>query len=359
MLKTFLAFDILERGVYMNTIKSFFKYSFYCVFSLGVLFSGFLMLTDKGYDMRYTFAEMLASSQHRDWAKYTFIYDEDLKEIFFKIDNPLYVNSKKIKQGRIIKPKKSNDLIVKMETIEKKYSTAHFYKGKILEISNPKNIQLVSSSSKNYGEQIFVLAKKVNAIAAINASGFKDTSGVGNGGTATGIVIQNGEVLFGENKNTFVGAFNNEGEFFSGKYSANELLNLGAVYAAGFKPQLISNGKKLVEGDGGWGIGPRTAIGQKEDGTVVMIVVDGRQPTRSMGTTIEEIQNILFKRGVVNAMSMDGGSSASMYFNNENVTIPSSVGHVPRYLPNIWAVVPKEGQKVKVYQDGELIIDNN
>ena len=34
----------------------------------------------------------------------------------------------------------------------------------------------------------------------------------------------------------------------------------------------------ITHGDGGWGVGPRTAIGQRKDGTVLFLVIDGRQP---------------------------------------------------------------------------------
>jgi exopolysaccharide biosynthesis protein len=108
----------------------------------------------------------------------------------------------------------------------------------------------------------------------------------------------------------------------------------------------------MVDGDGGWGIGPRTAIGQKADGTIVIVEIDGRQPSRSLGATMEDVQDIMYNRGVINAMCMDGGSSSSVFFNGKNVTIPSSVAHVPRYLPNIWAVVPKAGQQLEVFKNG-------
>ncbi|MCU7667241.1 phosphodiester glycosidase family protein [Bacillus thuringiensis] len=316
-----------------------------------------LFFTAIGHEVRVTIAEMVLSSQHRDLAKYTFLSQQELDNILKGIQNPNYENSTaEGKNKRHYKGKdfENQDLVVKLEHIKEEYGPTSYYEGVVLEVSNPLNVKLASSSLKKHGEQIFEIAERENALAATNASGFVDQNGHGNGGSLTGIAIEGGEIKnkYPDEKG-FVAGITRRGEMVTGKYSGNELLDLGVKNAAGFKPQLIVNGKKMVEGDGGWGLGPRTAIGQKEDGTIIMVVIDGRQPSRSIGASIKEVQDILYKRGAINAMCMDGGSSSSMYFNGENITIPSSKNNIPRYLPNIWAVVPKEGQKVTVYVDGE------
>jgi len=335
-------------------MKKFLKYSLYTGLVLAILGAIVLFLTPFGKDLRVTAAEIIMSSQHRHWAKYTMLPKSDLDRILERIQNPRYENTNTEGVLHPVENAKEKTLTIKLESIEENYGPGYFYKGKVLEVSNPKNVKLVSSSLNGAGEQIFVQAKRVGAIAATNASGFVDPNGVGNGGIATGIVIEDGVVKKDQSPN-FVAAITEGGKLISGKYTAQELLDLDVKYAAGFKPQLIVNGKKMVDGDGGWGIGPRTAIGQKKDGTIVMVVIDGRQPTRSIGATIEEVQNIMYDRGVINAMAMDGGSSASMYFNGENITTPSSVGHIPRYLPNIWAVIPDKEQKMEVYIEGEKV----
>ena len=50
----------------------------------------------------------------------------------------------------------------------------------------------------------------------------------------------------------------------SGEFSANQLLNKNVVSAAGFMPQLIVNGEKMITNDGGWGYGPRSIMAQKK-----------------------------------------------------------------------------------------------
>ncbi len=339
----------------MELVKKFFGIVGVFILVWAIISGIFMFFTDSGYRLRAMAAETILSSQHRQWAKYTFLPQSDLDAMLENINNPNYVNSASGSGnlGGMVNVKSDKDLYVHVESIESYTNPTHYYKGKVITISNPNRVKLVSSKLSDHGEQIFVIAKRAKALAAINASGFVDLDGHGNGGASTGVVIEDG-VIKSQNKNTkeFVAGINKDGVMITGKYSANELVNLGVQYAAGFKPQLIVNGQKMVEGDGGWGWGPRTAIGQKADGSIIFVVIDGRQ-TRSVGASIKEVQDLLYERGAVNAMCMDGGSSSSMYFNGDNITIPSSRNNIPRYLPNIWAFIPQAGDTLHVDVDGK------
>ena len=93
-----------------------------------------------------------------------------------------------------------------------------------------------------------------------------------------------------------------------------------------FGPPLIMNGKKLItEGDGGWGVAPRTAIGQRKDGAILFLVIDGRQPGYSLGATLLDVQNILYEQGAYIAANLDGGSSTTLYFNGKVVNKPADM----------------------------------
>lgn len=317
----------------------------------------FVFFTESGHQLRAMAAESMLSSQHRQWAKYTLLPQSELDAMLENINNPNYVNSASGKDDLddLVNVKSDKDLYVHVESIESYTNPTRYFKGKIITISNPNRVKLVSSQLSDHGEQIFVIAKRAKALAAINASGFVDLDGHGNGGASTGVVIEDG-IIKSQNKNTkeFVAGITKDGVMITGKYSANELVNLGVQYAAGFKPQLIVNGQKMVEGDGGWGWGPRTAIGQKADGSIIFDVIDGRQ-TRSVGASIKEVQDLLYERGAVNAMCMDGGSSSSMYFNGENITTPSSRNNIPRYLPNVWALIPQDSDVLHVDVDGKTV----
>ncbi len=90
-----------------------------------------------------------------------------------------------------------------------------------------------------------------------------------------------------------------------------------------FKPALVVNGEQATFGSAGWGIHPRTAIGQAEDGSIIMIVIDGRQPGYSIGITVGELAEMCLKYGAVQALNLDGGSSSIMYYNGRKITQPS------------------------------------
>ena len=101
-----------------------------------------------------------------------------------------------------------------------------------------------------------------------------------------------------------------------------------------FGPFLIVNGKaSKVLGNGGWGTAPRTAIGQRKDGIVLFLVIDGRtvsKPGADMNDLIEIMQNY----GAYNAANLDGGTSSAMVVNGEiiNDPIDSSVAHRTRFI---------------------------
>ena len=85
------------------------------------------------------------------------------------------------------------------------------------------------------------------------------------------------------------------------------------------------------------GINPRTGIGQRADGAVLMCVLDGRQ-IHSIGASYGDLRDVMIDFGAVNADSLDGGSSTVMYFNGEYLNSPSSASGTSRYLPNAFLI---------------------
>ncbi|NLL66867.1 MAG: phosphodiester glycosidase family protein [Clostridiaceae bacterium] len=69
---------------------------------------------------------------------------------------------------------------------------------------------------------------------------------------------------------------------------------------------------------------PRTAVGVKEDGTVVFVVVDGRQKGLSDGLTGKELGQRLLDLGVKDAVNLDGGASSEMIVEGNIVNSPSA-----------------------------------
>lgn len=203
------------------------------------------------------------------------------------------------------------------------------FKGYLLEINDPTRLKVgVSGSLGEDGQTTSQIAKQNEAIAAINAGGFDDPNGTGTGRLPIGIVIHNGYFVEGENIKEPVGlvGLNDKGVLVVGTYTIKEIKRLNIKEGISFGPPLIVNGKKMItSGDGGWGIAPRTAIGQREDGTILLLVIDGRQPQYSIGATLLDVQNILYENGAYIAANLDGGSSATMYYNGKVINRPADL----------------------------------
>lgn len=205
------------------------------------------------------------------------------------------------------------------------------FKGFLLEIPDPSRVKVATAANMDEkGDTTSGIAQRVGAVAAINAGGFYDANGTGTGRQPYGFIIHDGEFLLGKDsldteEQQFVG-FTKNGNLVVGTYSKGELKDKDVVEGITFGPALIVNGEKMItEGDGGWGVGPRTAIGQKKDGTVLFLVIDGRQPGYSVGATLRDVQNILYEEGAVTAANLDGGSSSTLFYNGKVVNKPADL----------------------------------
>lgn len=203
--------------------------------------------------------------------------------------------------------------------------------GYILEIPDPRRIQVATAADINEkGDTTSNIARNNDAVAAINGGGFYDPNGTGTGRLPYGFILHEGEYLLGKDVDDveevdFIG-FTDEGNLIAGTYNKAELRRLGAREGLTFGPPLIVNGMKMItDGDGGWGIGPRTAIGQRRDGTVLFVVVDGRQIGYSIGATLADMQNIMYEQGAEIAANLDGGSSSTLYLNGKVVNKPADL----------------------------------
>jgi exopolysaccharide biosynthesis protein len=220
--------------------------------------------------------------------------------------------------------------------------------GKMILIHDPTRVKVgFSDEIPQAGQPTSNIAKRNSAVAAINAGGFMDQAWAGTGGTPMGFIIHNGEVVYNnksENAKQDTAAFTDKGMLIVGKHSVKQLKEYGVKEGVSFGPPLIVNGKPTIKkGDGGWGIAPRTAIAQKEDGTVLFLVIDGRR-AGSFGATLRDVQDIFMEYGAKNAVNLDGGSSATMYLNGKVINKPSdALGE--RAVPSVFMVVPqKDGE---------------
>lgn len=214
------------------------------------------------------------------------------------------------------------------------------FKAHIFIVKDPKRIKLgVAKDIGTEGSKLNDIISEEDGVGGINAGGFIDEGGHGNGGTPTGIILKNGQVLWkdGVQSSYNIIGFDYGGVLTLGNYTVSQMSKMKIKDAVSFGPYLIINNKPTtIIGDGGWGINPRTVIGQKKDGTVLMLVVDGRQIS-SVGATIKEIQNIMISYGAVNAANLDGGSSTVMYYEDKLINKPCSP-YGERPLPTAFVI---------------------
>lgn len=163
------------------------------------------------------------------------------------------------------------------------------------------------------------MVKDAGAVGGINAGGFYDPDGKGNGSFPAGITVHEGTVVHnnaGEQRAGIIG-LNDKGELIVSDMSVAEVAKNRIQEAVTFGPKLIDKGKPVVIGDGGWGIAPRTGIGQTADGTLIFVVIDGRLPTWSLGATLRDLMNVFLEYDAINAVNLDGGSSTEMVYDGK------------------------------------------
>jgi exopolysaccharide biosynthesis protein len=273
-------------------------------------------------NVRKTVVGAAMTTLSHQWIAKTFLSEEKIQAILNegKIETIQQDNS-------VIQFVNTHDSSVEVEEI----SEGSKFNGYMIIVSDPTRVKVgYSSKLGTAGEMTSQIAKANGAVAAINGGGFSDQTGTsiwtGTGGTPTGILISGGKVISNDLSSTKakvdVMALTKEGVLLVGPHSIDEMTKLGVTEAISFGPALIVNGKATIKsGDGGWGIAPRTAIGQKKDGSILMLVLDGRQ-TSSVGASLRDVQNIMLEYGAYNATNLDGGSSTTMYYENEVLNNP-------------------------------------
>lgn len=187
-----------------------------------------------------------------------------------------------------------------------------------------------------YGELLEDFVPRCNGIIGINASGFYDPEGVGNGGTIDGLAVCEGKeygyhVTYGRKRVEF----RTDDKMYI--VDADTSISSDVRDAVEFSPALIIDGKALIDEQSAFrSIQPRTVIAQAKDGDVMMLVIEGRLVGRSLGIGLPDCTNILMGYDAYQAMNMDGGTSAVMWYDGEYITKCSNTAITCRYLPNAW-----------------------
>lgn len=228
------------------------------------------------------------------------------------------------------------------------------FRGYLTVIYDPSDVSLaVSSRLGEKGESVNTMCKNNEALVCINGGGFSDLEGFGNGARPLGVIIKDRKVIWNSDSyhSGFIGFTTDNKLYFSNK-SSEAVIKNGMRDAIQFGPKLIVNGRaSKIHGDGGLGIAPRTAIGQRKDGIVLFLVIEGRLPGYSVGATIEDVTRILLKYGAYNAANLDGGASSTMSLNGKLLNTPSAgAKYGGRMVSNAWIVTNKSDKVVETIE---------
>lgn len=219
----------------------------------------------------------------------------------------------------ILKKDEGNDLYKVIEIKDKGYS------GHLVAVYDPSKISVcVTKYLGTKGQYLVDMAEQNNAVVAVNGGGFIDPNYNSLGGNPQGTVIKNGKIITNRTytKTGGIIGFTNDNKLILGKMTANEAIKKGVRDAVSFGPFLIVNGKKsFIKGNGGWGQAPRTAIGQRKDGIVLFLVIDGRMVGRP-GADMVDLTEIMSNYGAYNAANLDGGTSCGLVVKGKLINDP-------------------------------------
>lgn len=216
--------------------------------------------------------------------------------------------------------------------------TGSGYQGVLAVGKDPAQLRCeVSDGIGSYGQSLKTLVSSNDGVLGMTGNGFYDPEGAGTGGIISGYSMCEGK-SYGSH-------------YTLGGYKRIELTQDNKMYiidayapvaedvtdAVEFSPALIIDGQLMVGGFYDWsGINPRACIGQSERDEILMLVIEGRMVGRSIGTDVQTCAEILMRHDAYNAINLDGGTSAVMWYDGEYVTKCSNANIESRNLPNAW-----------------------
>lgn len=210
------------------------------------------------------------------------------------------------------------------------------YYANLIVVKDPSRVSVASIFPWRYeGVTLDKLVNDAGAIAGINGGLYNSYNN--SGGTPYGVVVSNGEiqlnepnqwpglVLIGLTEDNILQIVNIDG---MSKAQVESLIKDKKIRdAVTFQEensdvnnhfvQLVINGEARELNGKGSGLNPRTAIGQRADGALLLLVTDGRGKSGHLGASASDLINIMLEHGAVNAANLDGGSSSCMYYDGE------------------------------------------
>ena len=354
-----------------RVLLSLFLICYSCGF-IGMLFTFYGPL--EGFK-EWLITTAMPTMEHQKYCKW-FYSDKEIKKVMSKnyiVESGESTKKDLIDKKKVTKYKDEYERQILEHEPGEKYKIIKLevdgQQGFLAAIYDPTSIFVeVTQQLGSKGEYVTHMAQRNDALLAMNGGGFYDPGGSSWGGTPTGITISKGKVITNNEygiatESGGVIGFTEDGTLMLLKVNtAREALNQGVVNAVSWGPFLIVNGvMSKVNGNGGWGPGARSAIGQRRDGVVLMLVIDSNA-SRTKGATMADLAEIMNRYGAVNAANLDGGTSSVMalpkdiakstwnapcrdYFTNThcaiNDPIDSTGTHQTRFVATSFVVLDK------------------
>ena len=209
----------------------------------------------------------------------------------------------------------------------------------LVRLALPKRMEETGAYGFELLMQIEDFCEQYGAVAGITAGGFSMENG-----RPLGFVIKNGKVIISNDVIKIsappAGGFTEDHKLIVGNMSEQEALDRGIVEGFCWQPLLIVDGIKQTGMGGGYN--PRAAIGQRADGTVILVLIEGRMVS-SLGATYDDLADFMEEQGCINAINLDSGRSSVMVYEGEVVTkiaVGAGIQTVSRAAPNAFVVMP-------------------
>jgi len=320
-----------KRKLIWCIVRRFFLVLFTVVI---LLVAGLYMLCDQIFNgpsesARDVLTMSLLEASATKWVPALFIGEETVKEIQNSVDSTLpadvsdssqIVIQSGITSGTVSSEWKDHPDGIRVESIKGDTYTAH-----VMIVRDPSSVFVATSlypgqsfSTDIPGKPINLTMMELGTIAAVNGGAFNDngTASTTIGSVPMGLVVSEGQIVWndGRSYNGFVGITEDDILVVANSMSAAKARELKIRDGCCFGPVLIMDGTiNETAYNQNSGYNPRTAIGQRADGAIILVCIDGRQ-LGSMGGTYRDIINIMVEYGAVNACNLDGGSSSVMFY---------------------------------------------
>ena len=314
------------------------------IVSVGLLFS------DVSVSARGLFVTTMLETGNLKFVPSVFLSDE-------KISNIVESNSMKdisiSEDLNLINVDSNNDKDIDLVQIE-----GRTFLAKMLIIKDPSRVSLATTYPwGEYGKELHELAQMDDSIAAVNGGLYQ--SAHNKGGYPLGVVVSKGEIQYNKpfvNGLYLIGLDNNDLLRVIDLQGMNETSVKNLIEVEGIRDavtfqeessdknnhfvKLVVNGERRELQGRGSGANPRTAIGQRKDGAILLLVTNGRGASGHLGATASDLIDVMMEYGAINAANLDGGSSSTMYYNNqyEMTSVTLYYSNSSWRLPNAFVV---------------------